>query len=828
MKICYNCFSEMADSASICPRCGSRADLRNEDEFPHALPCGSVLNGNHIVGRVLGQGGFGITYVGQQFDTKEVVAIKEYFPGMLASRDGSRFVFPIKKDKIGDFEYGKKQFLDEARTLAAFIGSPNIVRVYSYFEENGTAYFVMENVRGRSLKQYVKSCGGRISWEETWDLLMPVLEALSEVHSKKIIHRDIKPDNIIITEEGRAKLIDFGAARYKHSEKSRSLTAILTPGYAPPEQYFSSGDQGAWTDVYGLAATMYFSITGKTPPESIEREHASNDSLQRPSSLGIDIPAYAEAALLKALSVKEKERFETTYDFRNAVLEGKHREEKKEGAKPAPSHRNDIFFRDTQKKAMAGDSSAQYLLGYLYETGMGVARNDKEAEKWYGMAAAQGNTDACMKLNRQPPRNGYDPGAGRDDSSAGRVSGQAGGPPPPGNIAAGRESQNWRKDGVVGRPPSPGNIAAGGGTDGGKKNPGTSKSGTRKKRGSGRFSGIVLALVLFSVIAAVVFVLSNRNKGGENEPEITTDKAVTTTTKAITTTSKDSAVTTTTKAITTTGKDSAVTTTTKAITTTTTEAPTTSTTKAQNTAPLHPEEDTKGKEDGQTIRTTDEPVELTDTWEEIAAAGRDGTYKERYRIGDTKELDMGSEGIITMKLAAMDEDELADGSGKAPMTWVADDLLRSEHNMNTERTNKGGWEASELRAWLRETVLPLMPEDVRKNIREVTKYSFSYEEQKGAASRDTIWIPSVREVFPGGYADYTDNRREKEGVSYTGVFTDDEARKRSRDSESGAARWWLRSASHDFSHAFCDVNSDGDSDSVRAYRERSVVIGFCL
>ena len=227
-------------------------------------------------------------------------------------------------------------------------------------------------------------------------------------------------------------------------------------------------------------------------------------------------------------------------------------------------------------------------------------------------------------------------------------------------------------------------------------------------------------------------------------------------------------------------------------------------------------------------RTSDAPMELTDTWEEIAAAGHDGTYKDKYRIGDTKELDMGSEGIITMKLAAMDEDELADGSGKAPMTWVADDLLRSEHNMNTERTNKGGWEASEMRAWLRETVLPLMPEDVRKNIREVTKYSFSYEEQKGAASRDTIWIPSVREVFPGGYADYTDNRREKEGVSYTGVFTDDEARKRSRDSESGAARWWLRSASHDFSHAFCDVNSDGDSDSVRAYRERSVVIGFCL
>ena len=348
MKICYNCFNEIPDSAGTCPHCGSSTDLRNADKYPHALPCGSVLNGKYIVGRVLGQGGFGITYTGQQYDTKQLVAIKEYYPGAIATRDASRSVIPFSKDKSGDYEYGKKQFQNEAKTLAAFIGSPNIVRVYSCFEENGTTYFVMEYVRGKSLRQYVADRGGRISWEETWELLMPVLDALSEVHSKKIIHRDIKPDNIIITEKGRAKLIDFGAARYKHSEKSKSLTAILTPGYAPPEQYYSSGDQGSWTDVYALAATMYFCITGKTPPESIERTF--DDRIEKPSSLGIPIPDYAEASLLRALSIMQKDRFGSTYDFRNAVLEGVSREEEKAGVKSS-SDRNEIVIREATKKS---------------------------------------------------------------------------------------------------------------------------------------------------------------------------------------------------------------------------------------------------------------------------------------------------------------------------------------------------------------------------------------------------------------------------------------------------------------------------------------------
>ena len=163
MKICYNCFCSIPDSVRVCPRCGSSAELGNGELYLHALPCGAVLSGRYIVGRILGQGGFGITYAGQDFQTKELVAIKEYYPDAMASRIKSYSVVPSNTGRREEFEYGKKQFLEEARTLAAFNGTPNIVRVYSFFKENGTVYFVMEYVRGKSLRQYIKSRGGRIS-----------------------------------------------------------------------------------------------------------------------------------------------------------------------------------------------------------------------------------------------------------------------------------------------------------------------------------------------------------------------------------------------------------------------------------------------------------------------------------------------------------------------------------------------------------------------------------------------------------------------------------------------------------------------------------------
>ena len=216
---------------------------------------------------------------------------------------------------------------------------------------------------------------------------------------------------------------------------------------------------------------------------------------------------------------------------------------------------------------------------------------------------------------------------------------------------------------------------------------------------------------------------------------------------------------------------------------------------------------------------------ISDSWEEIIAAGEDGTYIDKYQIGDTKELDLGEEGVIEMELVAFDADELADGSGKAHMTWIAKDLLNTEHFMNEEDTNEGGWPASDMRAWLRDSILPLFPETVRSNIREVKKYSYSYSDNGTISSSDTIWIPSGREMFGA------DNAYEDEGPEYLTAFPDDASRQKQHIGVSEPSRWWLRSASNYSDYFFSNVYSDGSlwyDFTARANYDNGVVVGFCF
>ena len=306
-EICYSCFTEKSTSGA-CPRCGYDP-ASDEGKYPIALRAGSILNGRYIVGRVLGQGGFGITYLAQDYQTKGLVAIKEYLPTEFAGRTTGTYAVQVYSgDRRENFEYGKEQFLAEAKTLAEFIGNDHIVRIYSYFEEYGTAYLAMEYIDGESLDKYMSHHGGRLSVEKANELLVPVMEALDWVHSKGIVHRDIAPDNIIVTKDGRAKLIDFGAARYSTGEKSKSLDVILKHGFAPKEQYVRRGRQGPFTDVYAMAATYYYAITGKVPPDSIER--MDEDELIPPTTLGVKMSEKAEDALLKGLEVSASERYQ--------------------------------------------------------------------------------------------------------------------------------------------------------------------------------------------------------------------------------------------------------------------------------------------------------------------------------------------------------------------------------------------------------------------------------------------------------------------------------------------------------------------------------------
>ena len=311
-RICYGCFQEK-EPGKFCPHCG----FHEKEEQPYlALPLGTILNGRYMTGKVLGIGGFGITYLGYDLTLDIRVAIKEYMPSAMATRHADRYQVTLTGKSDADYRYGMQRFLDEAKILAKLQNTPNIVNVQNYFQENNTAYFVMEYVEGQNLKSWLASHGGRISWQQALELLVPVMKALSKVHAQHILHRDISPDNICITDSGESRLLDFGAARVTLGD-GKSVSVILKHGYAPEEQYSTHGNQGPWTDVYAMGATLYRCITGVLPPDAVERMHG--DTLKTPSKLGIAVPENVERAVLKALSVRIEDRFQDMDSFAAAL-----------------------------------------------------------------------------------------------------------------------------------------------------------------------------------------------------------------------------------------------------------------------------------------------------------------------------------------------------------------------------------------------------------------------------------------------------------------------------------------------------------------------------
>ncbi|AUI68202.1 serine/threonine protein kinase [Beggiatoa leptomitoformis] len=239
-------------------------------EHRHTLPKGFKLQ-EYQIERVLGKpGGFGVTYLALDTNLHQSVAIKEYMPGDFAVRDGVSSVCVRSQIDESSFQWGLQCFLDEARILAKF-KHPNIVRVLRFFEENGTAYMVMEYQEGYCLADYLKE-KEKLVENELLDIALPLMDGLQQVHEMGLLHRDIKPNNIYIRHDRSPVLLDFGSARYAVSQRSRSVTSIVSPGYAPLEQYDNILDiQGAWTDIYALGAVMYRSISGEDPPAATRR-----------------------------------------------------------------------------------------------------------------------------------------------------------------------------------------------------------------------------------------------------------------------------------------------------------------------------------------------------------------------------------------------------------------------------------------------------------------------------------------------------------------------------------------------------------------------------
>ena len=270
---CYGCMQ--LHDGDFCPHCGWPNDKNNE---PHQLPVGTVLRDQYVVGRVLGQGGFGITYLGWDRHLESAVCIKEYFPNHAVSRDCtvSTQVHCHTEQGAAAYRASKERFLREGKILAQFREIPEIVSIYGFFEENDTVYIVMEYIKGMDLAHYVYHKGGRLSADETFRILKPVMEALAQVHRAELVHRDIAPDNIMLHPRGGAKLLDFGAARMVENADverglDRSTEAIVKHGFAPMEQYQTRGNLGPWTDVYAMCATVYYCLTGQIPPEATTR-----------------------------------------------------------------------------------------------------------------------------------------------------------------------------------------------------------------------------------------------------------------------------------------------------------------------------------------------------------------------------------------------------------------------------------------------------------------------------------------------------------------------------------------------------------------------------
>ena len=314
-RLCINCMQHKGHNL-LCPACGYNE--RQYQAHPLYLKPRTILKNQYVIGMTLGQGGFGITYIGQDLWLQKKVAIKEYLPVAFATRDvQTSNIIPVKKQE-NTFYKGLQWFIDEARNLAKF-DHPNIVRVINFFEDNQTGYMVMDYLEGLSPENRLSQAGGHLSVPQALAIILPLLDALALIHAQHIYHRDISIQNIRILNTGTPILIDFGAARHIVGEHSHSLDLVLKHGYSPLEQYSGKGKIGPWTDIYACGALLYLMMTGILPPAATDR--SCEDCLVAPVTLGVKMSTSVNDAIMRALAIKHEERFQTVFAFK-AALQG--------------------------------------------------------------------------------------------------------------------------------------------------------------------------------------------------------------------------------------------------------------------------------------------------------------------------------------------------------------------------------------------------------------------------------------------------------------------------------------------------------------------------
>jgi hypothetical protein len=348
---------------------------------PTALPAGRELLEYRIVS-VLGEDGFGISYLAQDTILHRDVALKEYFPSDLALRAPDGNVTPVSSGTESNFRKGLNQFLVEARTLARFV-HPNIGRVDRYFEANGTAYMLREFEKGESLARKFAH-GPRPDEAELKALLAPLLSGLEAVHRAGVLHRDIKPSNVFVRDDGSPVLFDFGAARLASRDALQDIIPILTPGYAPVEQYIRSGGQGPWSDIYSLAAVLFWAVTGETPSDALSRLRMDNVG----KMLNAARPHYSApflGAIQWGLAVEEKKRPQSVQQWRGALLRGA---PVVNGLKPTAPARRD----DTRKYAWM---ALGVLVFFLFVAGADILQQRAEQQRTARQAAQTGQQSSA-------------------------------------------------------------------------------------------------------------------------------------------------------------------------------------------------------------------------------------------------------------------------------------------------------------------------------------------------------------------------------------------------------------------------------------------------
>ena len=311
---CFGCMEEI--QGYPCSHCGF--DPRSVKGIEYALPMGTILAGKYLVGRVLGQGGFGITYVGWDIALERKVAIKEYYPsGQVSRNPGSRgLTWYTSVQSQQAKQNGTQMFLKEARKMSKVDDIPNVVRVRDLFQENETAYIVMDFVEGETLKARLEKTGP-LPWKQAKGIFLPAIQAMEQVHKAGLVHRDISPDNLMLTPDGKVKILDLGAAKDLSVNNGASSMQVAKGGFSPFEQYTQRGSSGPWTDVYAMAATVYYTLTGKLPPVATDRVVEDTISWEEPGLKALS--AQALEALQKAMVISAKNRMQSMEELEKGL-----------------------------------------------------------------------------------------------------------------------------------------------------------------------------------------------------------------------------------------------------------------------------------------------------------------------------------------------------------------------------------------------------------------------------------------------------------------------------------------------------------------------------